>query len=94
MKKLERLTFKSVSLSKQEQSRLWGGIGDGVWDPSINDYTYELPEVTVYGKAVHTGTWSTCPQCSKKGAGGQGSEEKWYTLGVAIFCAINKGNPC
>lgn len=55
MKKLKKLKLNDFSsMSKEEQSSIFGG--GWIWDPYIEQYVYELNEVTVYG-------YKECPAC-------------------------------
>ncbi|MDR1502650.1 MAG: hypothetical protein LBT43_09360 [Prevotella sp.] len=82
MKKLTKLRVVKPErlslLSKEEQNALMGGTGYWMWDNSINEYTYVLDEVVVYGDhgSQGTGSNSGCPACQ---AGHQFMEDAGYS---------------
>jgi hypothetical protein len=71
--KPERLSL----LSKEEQNALMGGTGYWMWDDSINEYTYVLDDVVVYGNydSNEEESNSGCPACQ---AGYQFMEDAGY----------------
>ena len=87
MKKLKKLCLRSSSiLADESMADVIGGM--------------DLPEVTIYAYAVHTGDPSTCPSCKKKlpgtapyqnGSGGLASIE---TYAIWLYCLAHKGERC
>jgi len=88
MKKLKKLCLRSNSiLTDESMADVIGG--------------YNLPDVTVYAYAVHTGDPSTCPSCKKQLLGtepyksegpGMGTSLKTYFLWA--YCHAHKGERC